>query len=453
MVSTLVELRRLLGEAAVLRGLAYVRQGRVRAVLAGPDGRIEAEVQGTERAPYLQEIRLTHDRRGVLSRIDGRCSCPMGRGCKHVAAALIAWEQAGAGPQDAVRPPSPDPLPPGLQHWLTRVRQADAAEATASCVDDDDYPTTVRDRLLYVLDLDRVSGRLIATPMKASLRKGGTLGRTVRRYDAARLGWEAAPRFVRPIDLRILHRIEVSGLAASHLPHGRAPPEPGEVLALLETIAQTGRGRWGEAQGPVLAIGPPRRGAVEWSAGEDGGQRPRLVDAEGAEIALLPVEPPAYADAATGAIGPLTLNMPPKVAAAVLAAPDVPPEAAGAVAEALTALRHARPPAPKPIQSKTRPGVAPVPVLRLFGLTLRHRYGRWGFGASVTLSALLSLVSAATFAAAGLIAWPEAVVMALAATAGGYAGAWAARRVTRTGPLRAGIVAVGATMTALFFAA
>ena len=76
MVSTLVELRRLLGEAAVSRGLAYVRQGRVREVTAGPEGRIDAQVQGTERAPYVQEIRVTHDRRGVLSRIDGHCSCP-----------------------------------------------------------------------------------------------------------------------------------------------------------------------------------------------------------------------------------------------------------------------------------------------------------------------------------------------------------------------------------------
>ena len=388
MVSTLVELRRLLGEAAVSRGLAYVRQGRVRSLDAGPDGRIDAQVQGTERAPYLQMIRLTHDRRGVLSRIDGRCSCPVGRSCKHVAAVVIAWQKTDAGPQDAARPSSPDPLPPGLQHWLTRVRQADAAEAADPNADGAAYPTTVRDRLLYVLDIDRVSGHLIAVPMKGTLRKDGTLGRTVRRYHADRLGWEAAPKFVRPVDLRILHRIELSGLGASHLPHGRAPPEPSEVLALLETIAETGRGRWGEAQGPVLTIGPPRRGAVEWSAGEDGGQRPRLVDGEGAEVVLLPVEPPAYADPATGAIGPLGLDMPPKMAAAVLAAPDVPPEAAGAVAEALAALRHARPPAPRPIRSETRAGVAPVPVLRLFGLALRHRHGRWGLGGSVTLPAL-----------------------------------------------------------------
>ena len=53
MVSTLVELRRLLGEAAVSRGLSYVRQGRVREVAAGPDGCIDAQVQGTERAPYV----------------------------------------------------------------------------------------------------------------------------------------------------------------------------------------------------------------------------------------------------------------------------------------------------------------------------------------------------------------------------------------------------------------
>ena len=190
---------------------------------------------------------------GRPERDHGYCSCPVGRGCKHVAAAVIAWEKTGTGPLETTPSSSPDPLPPSPQHWLTRVRQADAADATASDADDGAYPATVRDRLLYVLDLDRVSGHLIAVPMKGTLRKDGTLGRTVRRYDATRLCWETAPKFVRPVDLRILHRIEVSGLHASHLPHGRAPPEPGEVLALLGTIAQTGRGRWAEAQGPAAA--------------------------------------------------------------------------------------------------------------------------------------------------------------------------------------------------------
>lgn len=72
-------------------------------------------------------------------------------------------------------------------------------------------------------------------------------------------------------------------------------------------------------------------------------------------------------------------------------------------------------------------------------------------GLKNALSALLSVVSAATYAAAGLIAWNSALVLAVATTVGGVVGARYARRIRRTDLLRAGIVAVGAVMTALFF--
>lgn len=92
------------------------------------------------------------------------------------------------------------------------------------------------------------------------------------------------------------------------------------------------------------------------------------------------------------------------------------------------------------------------------GIMLLAAFGLMGFqnlhsmnGMKNVLSALLSLVSAATLAAAGLIAWDSALVLALATTAGGYVGARYARKITNMALLRAGIVAVGAVMTALFF--
>ena len=94
------------------------------------------------------------------------------------------------------------------------------------------------------------------------------------------------------------------------------------------------------------------------------------------------------------------------------------------------------------------------------GILLLATFGLLGYenlhgmnGLKSALSVLLSAVSAATFAAAGLVHWHEAAVMALAATVGGSLGAWMARRIRRTDLLRAGIVAVGAAMSAAFFAA
>ena len=71
-------------------------------------------------------------------------------------------------------------------------------------------------------------------------------------------------------------------------------------------------------------------------------------------------------------------------------------------------------------------------------------------GLKMGLSFLLSVVSVATFAVAGLVAWPEAAVMMLASTAGGYLGAPLARALPRA-VVRGVVIAVGAVMSAIFF--
>ena len=168
----------------------------------------------------------------------------------------------------------------------------------------------------------------------------------------------------------------------------RGAPEPGEVLDLLAMIAATGRGRWQNVHGRTLGDGGPREGRLVWSADEDGRQRPGVVDADGAALVALAVEPPGYVDPASGAFGLLAFEAPPRLALALLAAPDIPPEAAGAVAEAFGALAAAPPP-PQRMRSETRQGIAPTPVLRLLGLTARQRRGRWNaIGTPFVLPAL-----------------------------------------------------------------
>ncbi|MGB8622820.1 MAG: sulfite exporter TauE/SafE family protein [Paracoccaceae bacterium] len=92
------------------------------------------------------------------------------------------------------------------------------------------------------------------------------------------------------------------------------------------------------------------------------------------------------------------------------------------------------------------------------GFLLLATFGLLGYvnlngmnGLKTLIAALLSMISAVTFALAGLIAWKAAAIMAVATLLGGYAGASLARRVARTDLLRWGIVAVGAGMTIIFF--
>lgn len=93
------------------------------------------------------------------------------------------------------------------------------------------------------------------------------------------------------------------------------------------------------------------------------------------------------------------------------------------------------------------------------GIMLLATFGLLGFtdlhgmnGLKNVLSALLSFVSAGAFMLAGLIAWEQALPMAICATIGGYVGARYSRKIVRTDLLRVFIVLVGAGMTILFFA-
>ena len=91
-------------------------------------------------------------------------------------------------------------------------------------------------------------------------------------------------------------------------------------------------------------------------------------------------------------------------------------------------------------------GIVLLALFALWGMTDLNRMNALKSG----LSFLLSAISVAVFATAGLVAWPQAVVMMIAATVGGYAGAPLARALPKT--VVKGIIAtVGFTMSAVFF--
>lgn len=92
------------------------------------------------------------------------------------------------------------------------------------------------------------------------------------------------------------------------------------------------------------------------------------------------------------------------------------------------------------------------------GIVLLALFSLWGMrdlnvmnGLKNGLSFILSAISVATFAAAGIVVWPQAVLMMAAATVGGYAGAPLARMLPRK-VVRGVVIAVGLAMSAVFFA-
>lgn len=88
-------------------------------------------------------------------------------------------------------------------------------------------------------------------------------------------------------------------------------------------------------------------------------------------------------------------------------------------------------------------------LLALFGLLGQSNLNAMN-GAKNVVSALLTSIAVAVYAWGGVVAWPQALMMMIAATAGGYFGARFARRIPAP-VLRAAIVVTGLIMAALFF--
>lgn len=88
-------------------------------------------------------------------------------------------------------------------------------------------------------------------------------------------------------------------------------------------------------------------------------------------------------------------------------------------------------------------------LLALFGLLGQTSLNAMN-GLKNWVSALLTAIAVVIYAAGGLVLWPQALLMMLAATVGGYAGARVARRIPAPW-LRGGIVLTGLVMTAIFF--
>ena len=91
------------------------------------------------------------------------------------------------------------------------------------------------------------------------------------------------------------------------------------------------------------------------------------------------------------------------------------------------------------------------------GIVLLALYSLWGMeslntmnGLKNAVSFIISAISVLTFALAGVVHWPVAALMMVAAIVGGYAGAWLARKLSRK-TMRGIVIAIGLIMSLVFF--
>jgi hypothetical protein len=202
------DIMRAVGANAFSAGKAYQRQGRFIAFQWDGDSGITAQVQGSDRRPYRQNISIETIHRGRVL-IEGDCSCPVAFNCKHVAAGLLHGLVAKPSTTMGTSTDAPgttDPAPLSLTSpvadWLNRLRQADAR----SQGDEDDRPQ----RLIYILSPEH--GRASMPLLRLEIRSGrilkdGTMSPTSTAHSMDNWHTRSEAKFLRNTDRKILQVI------------------------------------------------------------------------------------------------------------------------------------------------------------------------------------------------------------------------------------------------------
>ncbi len=363
-------------------GLDFFEKGQVVSAESSNGSKVNAIVSEGGKKSYRQTISLSFAKSGNLRSIQGLCTCSVGYNCKHVTAALLATA-------DDIEPPEPqvpatngatharrpaEPTAPAVRSWLERLKQADGALKEPEEEDDEtiDLSDRIKERIFYVIGQDRQQ-RITVTPVKGSLKRAGDIGAGARPYNFSNLDVNDPPQFVLPVDLRIFRMLQAYGLGTRNPGYQSQEADAEDLQALLTKVVGTGRARWREVHGPAMHAAGPREAGLQWRKQDDGSQALLLRDSGGEALQALPTAPPSYFHAATGAFGPLQLELPPRLAATLIAAPTVPAEAAHEVAEVLKGLQSGKAPLPSTLNVEERKGGTPKPVVTLFALPARQQ--------------------------------------------------------------------------------
>jgi superfamily II DNA or RNA helicase len=349
--------------SAFEKGYAYQAQGRVTGLEISDDlTRIRARVEGDASKPYRVDIRLDFSR-DRLSDLDGECSCPTAVNCKHVVAtmleALSEKEPAGTAlrraqevvPSDTPAPPEPLVLPFEVTTWLENVGKA---------LRGDDYAAELNQRLLYCLhpSHEDVQIPLLAVSLRSvRVLKGGGFTDSYTQPSVPDFAPERAAKYYRDSDIDIL--TQLSGRSRGY---GYRPLP--QSAALLQRIIATGRAFWLDHKRPPLKWGDKREGRIEWRQASRRGVAPYLIVPG---TTALNAEPPVYVDEAAGTVGPVELNLPPRLACQLLSAPAIPPAQVAEVSRRLGQKlpEHHHDLLPSTPAAAVQMDEDPVPILRL----------------------------------------------------------------------------------------
>jgi superfamily II DNA or RNA helicase len=282
--------------ATVAAALVHLRAGQVH-VVKPPPWPVVARVH--DREGHVVTVAF-----GAAGHLSSECSCAVGEGCSHAAAAALAVfaregeyaaRQAEAARQAIVG------------DWLAELGRQDA------------HPTVAlghEQLVAYVLDVR--DGDPALTVVQCARQKRGGLSTGVP-IAALADPMRGAPRWVEVDDLRRIAMLRAVTRAlpqVTRLPVGRLHTE------LLRELAGTGLLFWESTRGRPLAYGRPVKEQLTWRpvAGAPGAYRLGADEA----LVIVAARDPHYVDPGGALIGPLELGVPAELVQRLVTGPPVP---------------------------------------------------------------------------------------------------------------------------------
>ena len=359
---TVDRIRRAIGEPSFSRGRDYFDRGRVQSVHFETPFHVLGLVSGSRARAYAVSAKFGPDEDDFL--LEGICSCPVGRNCKHLAAVMLAAEEMTAERAGSPGGASHGEVPHDVHRWLALWPKKRAA---VEAVRAPGPPSPGQDHLFYVIHLDPVLGMCI-TPYRAYLKKDGTIGTNFREFERHST-WTR--RNLTLQDAALVGKLDL--FADSGFDPRYEWPEGDVLIELIQEIVETGRALAHDIHGIALSWSLPRTVEFVWEAGRSGEQRLVARDGHGAALELLPFPTPIFIDTETGETGVAETALLPDLVSWFAAAPVVPHGAINAVEAELLRIGP-QAPVPRMHRIEERADVWPEAVLTLYGC--EHRLSR-----------------------------------------------------------------------------
>ena len=337
------DILRWLGHSALTKGRPYV--DLISDFQVDENG-ISGAVQGSARKPYQTLALVTSE-----GQMMGHCSCPVGYGCKHVAALLLR-AIAERNPVERVSS--------SVLSWVEDLRRASIAVAKKKA-----RPTTSRQQLFYLLCTNADASRFGVLLVK------GRSAETADEWWNVERALVTPPQFINEADLGVLRllwaeRGHDSGLRA----YGLGPKYGAEILARM---LATNRLYLKEEPFLPLSAGATRSASVGWQVDNRGFQRPCLKPDPAAEL-ILAVNPPWYVDLTENEAGALDVRGNPAVVSRLFDLPPLSAKEAGLVANALSELAPELPLPAENAQERLRQ--IDEPLQAILQLETLHTHGQ-----------------------------------------------------------------------------